>query len=317
MNTTVKNMLDADTCDSQRGEVYEKLLEAPLATSAHTVTQYGDAEMVVGTGRATCRDCGERILKGTGAIKICEDFTGNGGWTAQDVSIHMLPCTDRAHKHTPRELEAGKVWGTGVAEHRARMIKIEQDTHTDRALEMMRHLCDANDIGVGLEWKAMKVPYAMGKNGYTDGDFVEGSYAGTQWGRKHDVRVRLERKHRGDWSITVAHGDKMRTLIIDYWQLGSGGNVMTKDYIGVKGSTPEQEAWLAFKVVKRKARRILAIIEAEDMSEKIKKDVMRAYPSKKVYSSDWRHNHEEYVIDSVGCKYRVTIQRVSGPRRTA
>lgn len=51
-----------------------------------------DPEIVTGTGRATCRCCGEKIKKGEPAIKFYYDFAGCGSWTAVEVQIHVKDC---------------------------------------------------------------------------------------------------------------------------------------------------------------------------------------------------------------------------------
>lgn len=52
----------------------------------------GDLEIIEGTGRATCRECGRKIKRGDKAIKGFFDFTGNGSWTAVAVQIHFNDC---------------------------------------------------------------------------------------------------------------------------------------------------------------------------------------------------------------------------------
>jgi hypothetical protein len=43
----------------------------------------------VGTGRGTCRACGEKIAKGVDCLKGSYDFAGGGSWTSTTCSIHM------------------------------------------------------------------------------------------------------------------------------------------------------------------------------------------------------------------------------------
>lgn len=50
----------------------------------------GGTEVVSGTGRATCRSCGERIQKGVPALRGYADFTGCGAWTAVQIQIHRV-----------------------------------------------------------------------------------------------------------------------------------------------------------------------------------------------------------------------------------
>jgi hypothetical protein len=57
-----------------------------------SITEYGSVDVVLGTGRATCRHCGQKIKKGEEALKFHHDFTGSGSWTAQSVQIHRTPC---------------------------------------------------------------------------------------------------------------------------------------------------------------------------------------------------------------------------------
>ena len=52
----------------------------------------GDLNIVNGSGRATCRQCGEKIRKDEKAIKGVYDFDGCGSWTAVNVQIHLNTC---------------------------------------------------------------------------------------------------------------------------------------------------------------------------------------------------------------------------------
>ena len=54
---------------------------------------YGNVEVFTATGRATCRDCGEKIKRGALALKVGYDFNGSGSWTACEIQIHALQCT--------------------------------------------------------------------------------------------------------------------------------------------------------------------------------------------------------------------------------
>ena len=62
-----------------------------FATKGHP--DYGVIEAKIGTGRATCRECGEKIAKGKNAIQFCYDFTGCGSWTVVEIQIHVESCT--------------------------------------------------------------------------------------------------------------------------------------------------------------------------------------------------------------------------------
>lgn len=54
--------------------------------------EYGVIEEKIGTGRATCRECGNKIAKGEKSLQFCYDFTGCGSWTVVEVQIHLKPC---------------------------------------------------------------------------------------------------------------------------------------------------------------------------------------------------------------------------------
>jgi hypothetical protein len=69
-----KDVAGVDICHSPRG------------------TEYGVVEVVIGTGRATCRVCGCKIIKGERAVKFEWDFTGNGSWTLTTCQIHETEC---------------------------------------------------------------------------------------------------------------------------------------------------------------------------------------------------------------------------------
>ena len=49
-------------------------------------------EIVVSTGRATCRFCGKKIAKGARALKFFHDFNGCGSWTAVEIQVHLDGC---------------------------------------------------------------------------------------------------------------------------------------------------------------------------------------------------------------------------------
>ncbi len=54
--------------------------------------EYGQPEIVVATGRARCRCCGQKIAKGETVLKFSYDFHGCGSWTAQTVHMHVSGC---------------------------------------------------------------------------------------------------------------------------------------------------------------------------------------------------------------------------------
>jgi hypothetical protein len=68
----------------------------------------GALELVIGTGRATCRQCGEKIAKGESAIKGCYDVSqGANPWLMSDVQIHLRECTDEHRgSRMPAHLES-------------------------------------------------------------------------------------------------------------------------------------------------------------------------------------------------------------------
>ncbi len=49
----------------------------------------------IASGRARCRSCGEKIRKGSYAIKFLHDFTGCGSWTVVECWIHAERCTSK------------------------------------------------------------------------------------------------------------------------------------------------------------------------------------------------------------------------------
>jgi len=67
------------------------------ASGRSSLIQYGDdrPQQIVGTGRAVCRHCGEKIAKGSPALQFAWDFNACGSWTATTVQIH-LACNGRA-----------------------------------------------------------------------------------------------------------------------------------------------------------------------------------------------------------------------------
>ena len=50
-------------------------------------------ELVIASGRASCRQCGQKIAKGEQAIKGCYDVSQGGNpWLMSDVQIHLHDC---------------------------------------------------------------------------------------------------------------------------------------------------------------------------------------------------------------------------------
>lgn len=64
----------------------------------HPVDVGCDPYIVEGTGRATCRCCGEKIKKGEKAIFFYWDFAQCGSWTAVGCQVHLDDCQSRFGK---------------------------------------------------------------------------------------------------------------------------------------------------------------------------------------------------------------------------
>lgn len=59
--------------------------------------EYGGPPTIqIGTGRARCRACGQRIARGDGAVLWAHDYQGSGSWTAIQSYIHASNCLDQA-----------------------------------------------------------------------------------------------------------------------------------------------------------------------------------------------------------------------------
>jgi hypothetical protein len=56
---------------------------------AKPVDVYGEIEKVTATGRATCRCCGQKIVKGDEALQFMMDLVGSGSWTATTAYLHL------------------------------------------------------------------------------------------------------------------------------------------------------------------------------------------------------------------------------------
>lgn len=54
---------------------------------------YG-ADAAIGSGRATCRACGQKIAKGDPCVRFAWDYQGSGSWTAIVSCIHATDCTN-------------------------------------------------------------------------------------------------------------------------------------------------------------------------------------------------------------------------------
>lgn len=80
-------------CRATRTDVHQAITTGrPLNSLTFGGWGIGGLELVVATGRATCRQCGQKITKGEPAIKGPWDAEGNS-WTARDVQIHFNECT--------------------------------------------------------------------------------------------------------------------------------------------------------------------------------------------------------------------------------
>ncbi len=82
-------MLDASGCADVRADMAGLQVGEHLYRSTNTL-QYGAPEVIQGTGRATCRCCGQRIAAGAESLRFAWDFNGSGSWTAQEIQIHRV-----------------------------------------------------------------------------------------------------------------------------------------------------------------------------------------------------------------------------------
>lgn len=82
-------MLDASECADVRQDLAGLRVGEHLCRSTNTL-QYGAPEVILGTGRAACRCCGQRIAKGAESLRFAWDFNGSGSWTAQEIQIHRV-----------------------------------------------------------------------------------------------------------------------------------------------------------------------------------------------------------------------------------
>jgi hypothetical protein len=94
-------LIDSYDCKRTREDVTGDLAERPdrksFSGSFHGNGGCGALELVTGTGRATCRQCGEKIAKGEQAIKGCYDVSqGANPWLMSDVQIHLRDCGEAA-----------------------------------------------------------------------------------------------------------------------------------------------------------------------------------------------------------------------------
>lgn len=69
--------------------------QAARASSSGPVEYGGPPERISGTGRACCRQCGQRIAKGVPAVRFFWDFGGCGSFTATAAQIHENPADCR------------------------------------------------------------------------------------------------------------------------------------------------------------------------------------------------------------------------------
>jgi hypothetical protein len=85
-------------CDLMRRKVAERLGAVRIPVNERersridSVADFGVTEVIEATGRAVCRCCGEKIVKGEVAIRFPFDFTGSGAWTGVEVQIHGEQC---------------------------------------------------------------------------------------------------------------------------------------------------------------------------------------------------------------------------------
>ena len=76
-------------------DIRTRLQGKGLGTYGNTMTPegLGDTEIMEATGRATCRICGQKILKGEWVIKGVTAWYDNS-WTASFVQIHYNKCKE-------------------------------------------------------------------------------------------------------------------------------------------------------------------------------------------------------------------------------
>ena len=88
-------LIDLDECERIRRMVLKSITEDPGRTNfwfSFSVDGLGDTDLVVSSGRSSCRQCGEKISKGELAIQGMYDFAQGGAFTASRVQIHLQYC---------------------------------------------------------------------------------------------------------------------------------------------------------------------------------------------------------------------------------
>ncbi len=95
----------SDATISRIREDYLKKAAADGRTSfGSQYAEYGPVDVVVGTGRARCRACGEKIAKGVTALAWLEDMGGSGSFTATRIQMHAEPCRHEDKTSNPPKL---------------------------------------------------------------------------------------------------------------------------------------------------------------------------------------------------------------------
>jgi hypothetical protein len=90
-----------------REDYQKKAVPEGKASFGSQWSEYGPVEVVVGTGRARCRACGQKIAKGVTALAWAEDMGGSGSFTATRIQMHAEPCVVSANPPTISELKIG------------------------------------------------------------------------------------------------------------------------------------------------------------------------------------------------------------------
>ena len=88
-------LIDLDECERIRRMVLKSITEDPGRTNfwfSFSVDGLGDTDLVVSSGRSSCRQCGEKISKGESAIGGMYDFAQGGAFTTTEVHIHLRDC---------------------------------------------------------------------------------------------------------------------------------------------------------------------------------------------------------------------------------